>query len=128
MDKFAYSLNGQVFDCYQFDSRADAEVEGREAAEDMGEPVFYVGRVISFKFSDFCPSIDVILEHAEEIAFDAAGASVGDWPTDISDEADREFTARFRKMVDDWATQFNCHPKFFSVDQVQEHRVTPIPF
>lgn len=122
--RYSYSLDDERYDG-QFETRDEAESEGRYWAENDGRARFYTARCKWQEAGDYVVNGSSLIEWMLDNAYETAGEAVENWemPEDESDPAVADLTRRLRELVNAWATEHGMHPGFWVAADVQEHRV-----
>jgi hypothetical protein len=113
-----YSTDGERFDFDSLEEAAEDVWNNTEACIGM-EVTIYVGEKVSHQASDFLP---YIAENMLDNAYDKVGDCSESW--ELSGVEGREMEEAVRNAVDAWATQYDKHPKFYSVANVRPIDVT----
>lgn len=116
---FGYSFDEEVFygNC---ETREEALEEGMEEYHEYG--TIYTGRLVEYRASEFVPPVDRMLDDMADNACERVGDEVVDvWLFNLPPDVKRELADSIKRLVDEWATKHNLHPRFHGVEDVQAH-------
>lgn len=68
-------------------------------------------------------SLDLI-ENAQDAAYDEAGECAGEWLCRLPSEVSSELSDRIEAVFRAWLREHDLWPKFYTVKNVKEHKVT----
>lgn len=75
--------------------------------------------------SRFLPNIDRMLEEINEQAYEECGECAEDWLDNLPKEKTQDLEQTVHAAILNWMERHNELPSFWTVEQVQEHEVTP---
>ena len=116
--KWTISRNQEYFNEYEyFDTKEEAIQFGKIYDEFEGKS-FYIGEIESIEMR--ADSLgDVCIEYIGQIHCDNDGEYAQEYLTDVETEHVQELDKLIEKVVLDWATKHDYHPKYFLVQNVE---------
>jgi predicted RNA-binding protein with EMAP domain len=116
--KWTISRNQEYFNEYEyFDTKEEAIQFGKIYDEFEGKS-FYIGEIESIEMR--ADSLgDVCIEYICQIHCDNDGEYAQEYLTDVETEHVQELDKLIEKVVLDWATKHDYHPKHFLVQNVE---------
>ena len=116
--KWTISRYEDCFNEYEyFDTREEAVKFGKTYEEFEGKG-FYVGEIESIEM-EASNLGDVCIEYIGQIHYDNDGEYAQDYLTDVKTEHVQELDKLIEKVVLDWATKHDYHPRHFLVQKVE---------
>ena len=128
---FAYSLNEENYHG-KYDTREEAITaaildEDAALADEvklvLGQSI-WTGKCVERTASNYFSSINQILEDMQERSYDEIGEWCDNWLKGITDQQIEELSSDLVTIIDAWATKHVLHPKFYLIENIQEHVLT----
>jgi len=117
---YSYSFNEESY-TGQFDTREGAIKEAM-ATIDEGRTAFWTGSNREPEFDLRALDGDLIIEGLQDSEDDLMIEQADGWPNATSAQVD-DLTATLRAAFNQWVSRHELEPKFWLVENVQEHQV-----
>lgn len=120
--EFAYSMNGENFGSFTYESREEALKEAIEE-ENRGDSTIYVGEVCKPSLDEFFTThaIDTFLEQMSCWAYDDYGEAAEDW-LECSKKEVALLHDTLKKPFYDWVKKTKNEPEFWRVTEIKKHK------
>ena len=120
MERWTWSIDDDLWDNEDFDTKIEAITYGRGMAEEYDAPYFFVAKLIPAKLKVGAQSV---LDDLVDQAFEQVGEEARYWlhnltPTQV-EELETDLTTTFMK----WAQRHNHTPNLYTVLQIEEIKV-----
>lgn len=135
-EEFCFSIDEETYDG-SFATREDAlEAAIERVGEETGagewcryefgqETTVHTGIAVKKHARDFIVgAAEVMIERAQESAYDDAGDHAEDWLSKVSPEQDASLEEMLCAAFETWCKQTGHEPKFWGVEKTQSHDVT----
>ena len=116
--KWMFSLTGEDWNNRSFDTKEKAIERGRLNFNNGGKE-FYIGRLSQDELQLYADASGV-LENVASYMYDTAGEVAEDYLQKVDPKEEEILSTRLTTVLQEWATEFNHHPDFFLVTDIEK--------
>ena len=112
------SRNQEYFNEYEYFDTKEEAIQFGETYDEFEGRDFYVGEIESTEMR--ADSLgDICIEYIGQIHSDEDGELAYDYLSEVKNEHIQELDKLIEKVVLDWATKYNYHPRYFLVKNIE---------